>query len=65
MFEKLTLLGREPFISVENIAHYKLGLCSVAERLQKRLMQFKTNYWDIAQAHEQAKILRKTLKQFD
>ena len=64
MFEKLNLLGRERFISVENIAQYKPGLCPVAERLQKRLMQFKTNYWDISQAHLQAEILRKTLKQF-
>jgi len=64
MFEKLSLLGRERFISAENIAKYKPGLCPVAERLQKRLVQFKTNYWDIAQAHEQAEILRKTLKQF-
>jgi len=64
MFEKLTLLGRERFISAENITHYKPGLCPVAERLQKRLMQFKTNYWDISQAHLQAEILRKTLKQF-
>ncbi len=64
MFEKLTLLGRERFISAENIAQYKPGLCPVAERLQKRLMQFKTNYWDISQAHVQAEILYKTLKQF-
>lgn len=65
MFEKLTLLGRERFISGENNVQYKVGLCLVAERLQKRLMQFKTNYWDIAQAHEQAEIRRKKLKQFD
>lgn len=64
MFEKLTLLGRERFISAENIEQYKPGLCPVAERLQKRLMCFKTNYWDISQAHLQAEILRKTLKQF-
>jgi len=64
MFEKLTLLGRERFISAENIANYKPGLCPVAERLQKRLMQFKTNYWDISEAHVQAEILLKTLKQF-
>jgi perosamine synthetase len=64
MFEKLTLLGRERFISDENIARYKPGLCPVAERLQKRLMQFKTNYWDVDQAYEQAAILRKTLQQF-
>jgi len=65
MFENLTLLGRERFISPDNIAKYKVSLCPVAEHLQKRLMQFKTNYWDISQAHEQAEILRKTLKQFN
>lgn len=64
MFEKLTLLGRERFISAENIGSYKTGLCPVAERLQKRIMQFKTNYWDIGQAHVQAEILYKTLRQF-
>lgn len=64
MFEKLTLLGREKFISDENINQYKLGLCPVAERLQKRLMQFKTNYWDINEAYKQADILHKTLKNF-
>jgi perosamine synthetase len=64
MFENLTLLGRERFISPENIAMYKKGLCPVAEHLQNRLMQFKTNYWDISQAYEQAEILWKTLKQF-
>jgi perosamine synthetase len=65
MFEKLTLLGRERFISAENIALYKPGLCPVAERLQKRLMQFKTNYWNIDQAVEQAETLRATLKMFN
>lgn len=64
MFENLTLLGREKFISQENIAQYKEGLCPVAEHLQKRLMQFKTNYWNIDDAHQQAEILYKTLKQF-
>jgi perosamine synthetase len=64
MFENMMLLGRERFISPENIAMYKSGLCPVAERLQPRLMQFKTNYWDISMAHKQAEILRKTLKQF-
>lgn len=64
MFRELNLLRRERFISAENIAKYEPGLCPVAERLQKRLMQFKTNYWEIDQAHQQAEILRKTLKQF-
>lgn len=64
MFEKLNLLRRERFISQTQIDSYKLGLCPVAEYLQKRLFQFKTNYWDLSQAYEQADILHKTLRQF-
>jgi perosamine synthetase len=43
---------------------YKLGLCPVAEYLQPRLIQFKTNYWNIAEAEKQAEILAKTIKMF-
>jgi perosamine synthetase len=64
MFENLSLLGREKFLSTERIESYRLGLCPVAENLQKRLMQFKTNYWELERAEEQAEILRKTLKNF-
>jgi perosamine synthetase len=64
MFQKLNLLGRERFISPENLATYKLGLCPVAEKIQPQLMQFKTNYWDLSRAHEQAEILQKTLSVF-
>jgi len=64
MFQNLNLLGRERFISAENLAKYKPGLCPVAERIQPRLVQFKTNYWDIGRAHQQAEILRRTLASF-
>ncbi len=64
MFQQMNLLGRERFISPENLAKYKPGLCPVAERVQPRLVQFKTNYWDIGRAHEQAEILRRTLASF-
>jgi perosamine synthetase len=64
MFQSLNLLGRERFISPENLAKYKPGLCPVAERIQLRLLQFKTNYWEIGRAHEQAGILRRTLASF-
>ena len=64
MFKNMNLLGREHFISADNKAMYKHGLCPVAEKLQPSLMQFKTNYWDIAEAHNQAEILRKTLSFF-
>lgn len=64
MFQQLNLLGRERFISAVNLAGYRPGLCPVAERLQARLMQFKTNYWDVDKAHSQADILRRTLATF-
>jgi len=64
MFQNLNLLGRERFISADNLAAYQPGLCPVAERIQPRLVQFKTNYWDIGRAFEQAEILRRTLASF-
>lgn len=43
---------------------YRVGLCPTAEYLQKRMIQFKTNYWDLAEAEQQAEILKKTIAQF-
>lgn len=63
MFANLSLLGRENFISWRNKRKYKLGLCPVAEDLQPRLIQFKTNYWDEESSLKQAQILKKVLKE--
>jgi len=41
---------------------YRPGLCPVAESLQPKLMQFKTNYYHLAEAEKQAEILRKTIQ---
>jgi perosamine synthetase len=43
---------------------YKNGLCPNAEYLQPRMIQLKTNYWDIDEAKIQSEILRKTIKEF-
>ena len=43
---------------------YELGLCPVAEWLQPRMIQLKTNYWDTSEAKVQAEILNKTASQF-
>jgi len=42
---------------------YNKGLCPVAEAIQPRLMQFKTNYRDVEIARSKAEILRKIIKQ--
>ena len=45
----------------ENIS-YEKGLCPVAERVQKKIMQFKTNYRDMDLAEHKADILHKIIK---
>ena len=42
--------------------HYEEGLCPVAERIQPKIMQFKTNYRDIALAERKAEILVKVIQ---
>ena len=43
---------------------YQNGLCPNAEYLQPRMIQMKTNYWDIREAEKQAEILLKTINEF-
>jgi perosamine synthetase len=43
---------------------YSENLCPVAEYLQPRIIQFKTNYWDLDEAKRQSEILSKTIHQF-
>jgi len=43
---------------------YGQGLCPNAEYLQPRMLQFKTNYWDLEEARKQAEILEKTIKEY-
>ena len=44
--------------------YYEKGLCPVAEKIQKNLMIFKTNYRSIDAAEINAKILKKVIKYF-
>lgn len=43
---------------------YAPGLCPAAERIQPKLMQFKTNYRDLRLAKKKAHILAKVIKKF-
>jgi perosamine synthetase len=64
-FKNLRFLGREKFISKKNkISYFKKNLCPNAEYIQPRILQFKTNYWNIKDMHKQADVLKKTLKFF-
>ena len=48
----------------KNIKTFKWekGLCPVAEEVQPKMMQFKTNYRNMDDAREQALILKKLVK---
>ena len=43
---------------------YEEGLCPVAESVQPKIMQFKTNYRDLKLAEIKADVLLKTIKEF-
>lgn len=43
---------------------YEKGLCINAEYLQPRMIQLKTNYWNLDEAKKQSEILYKTLLEF-
>lgn len=43
---------------------YETGLCPNAEYLQPRMIQLKTNYWDLEEAKSQAIILDRTIKEY-
>ncbi|MDP2365891.1 MAG: DegT/DnrJ/EryC1/StrS family aminotransferase [Ignavibacteria bacterium] len=43
---------------------YQKGVCPIAEYLQPRMIQFKTNYWNLSDAERQAEILDHTIKNF-
>ena len=49
---------------VYNDVEYKKGLCPVAENIQQKMMQFKTNYRDLKLARIKSEILRKVIKNF-
>lgn len=61
MFAQRSLLNRERLISPERLSEYGPGLCPVAESLQPRLLQFRTNYWNWDDAQRQTEVLRATL----
>jgi perosamine synthetase len=43
---------------------YEKGMCPNAEYLQPRLIQLKTNYWNLDEAKQQAESLAKTLNEW-
>lgn len=65
MYRNQAFLGREKLLARNGIYRYEQGICPIAEKVQPCLLQFKTDYWDEADAVMQAEILRKTAEFFD
>lgn len=55
-------VGRCPWV-YKNVK-YRLGLCPVAERIQPKIMQFKTNYRDLKLAKFKSEVLRRVIRKF-
>ena len=63
LFKEKTFLGRENLGIYDDYDYTKVS-CPNAEYLQERVLQFKTNYFDIEDAKKQAEILKKTITFF-
>ncbi len=50
---------------IYNDVVYHQGMCPVAERIQPKLMQFKTNYRDLRLAKQKADCLHKTIRKLE
>ncbi len=67
MFQKKDFSGKERILEAfhpEPMQEWKEGLCPVAEKIQKQILAFKTNYWDWSRAEQQAEVLKKTIVSF-
>ena len=64
-FQNWNFLGREKLIRQYGNYSYEEGLCPVAEKLQPKLLQFKTNYWNVDRVGQQMEVLKKTIAFFD
>ena len=63
LFKEKAFLGRENLGIYDDYDYTKVS-CPNAEYLQERVLQFKTNYFDIEEAKKQAEILKKTIAFF-
>ena len=64
LFQNKSFLNREK-LGIYDTYDYNHIHCLNAEFLQPRLLQFKTNYYDIKKEKTQAEILKKTISYFD
>ncbi len=64
MFQNKAFLNREK-LGIYDLYDYKKIHCINAEFLQPRLLQLKTNYYDLEKARQQAEVLGKTIAYFD
>ena len=61
VFGKRKVLFEKPIYN-GNLQEYKHGLCPVAEEVQPKMLQFKTNYWDLEIGKEKIEALAKTIE---
>lgn len=66
MQNKVFLNGYLPLSDdFKNLFNYEKGLCPIAEEVQPKMMQFKTNYRNLERAKFNAETLQKTIKEIE
>lgn len=68
MFQTMNFSGKEDIIKNMyggNLQEFGKGLCPVAEKIQPRILAFKTNYWDWDRAEKQSESLKRTIVFYD
>lgn len=65
MYRNQSFMGREKIMARYGDYRYERGICPIAEVIQPKLLQFKTNYWNEEDSVKQAEILRRTAAFFD
>ena len=64
LYRNRNLMGREKIMDRYGNYEFKRGLCPVAEDIQPRLLQFKTNYWEEEDLEKQVEAFERTIKFF-
>lgn len=64
--QKMDLMGRENYLPIiKDMKYPNEGVCPNAEKLQPRMMMFKTNYFDRDELNRDLEALEKTIKYFN
>ena len=64
-FQNISLLGREQFLTRPASELFAPGTTPVAEKLQRKILAFRTNEWSLSGLRNQVRALEKTVAELN